>query len=122
MTDMINHPPHYQDDSGIECIDIKEHMSATASDCFKYLYRAGKKDSAILDLGKAKWYAERSQKNGYGVWHPNAPEHVKDMLQLVAQSRTGNIRYAMEGVLAGQWDYVIACIAAEINKCEVRDE
>ena len=44
------------------------------------------------------------------------------MLQLVAQSRTGNIRYAMEGILAGQWDYVIACIAAEISNCEVRDD
>ena len=43
MADMINHPPHYKDDSGIECIDIKEHLSSTAGDCFKYLYRAGKK-------------------------------------------------------------------------------
>lgn len=51
MADMINHPPHYKDDSGIECIDIKEHLSSTAGDCFKYLYRAGKKDNAAQDLG-----------------------------------------------------------------------
>ena len=54
MTDMINHPPHYKDDSGIECIDIKEHLSSTAGDCFKYLYRCGNKDAITLELGKAK--------------------------------------------------------------------
>ena len=81
-------------------------MTATAGDCFKYLYRAGKKDNIAQDLGKAKWYAERSQQNGYGVWHPNAPEHINDMLKMVAMSRTGNIRYAMEGIAAayhGTW-------------------
>ena len=119
MTDMINHPPHYKDDSGIECIDIKEHLSSTAGDCFKYLYRAGKKDNAAQDLGKAKWCAERSQANDYGVWHPNAPEHINDMLKMVAMSRTGNIRYAMEGIAAGEWGYVIACISTELAHCEV---
>lgn len=119
MTDMINHPPHYKDDSGIECIDIKEHLSSTAGDCFKYLYRCGNKDATTLEPANAKWYAERSQQNGYAVFHPEAPEHIKDMLLLVAKSRAGNIRYAMEGIAAGEWGYVIACISTEIAHCEV---
>ena len=116
MQDIINHPSHYRDDSGIECIDVKEHMSATAGDCFKYLYRAGRKVDTIQDLQKARWYAERCQQNGYPLWHPDALASVKSRLQQVAAKRKGNIRYAMEGMAAEQWNYVIACINAEIQK------
>lgn len=116
MQDIINHPSHYRDDSGIECIDVKEHMSATAGDCFKYLYRAGRKVDTIQDLQKARWYAERCQQNGYPLWHPHALASVKSRLQQVAAKRKGNIRYAMEGMAAEQWNYVIACINAEIQK------
>ena len=40
----------------------------------------------------------------------------KSTWQQVAAKRKGNIRYAMEGMAAEQWNYVIACINAEIQK------
>lgn len=62
MTDLINHPPHYTSHpSGVECIQITEHMSFNLGNAVKYIWRAGLKDmhSITDDLEKAKWYIDR---------------------------------------------------------------
>lgn len=60
MPDMVNHPPHYtQHPSGVECIDVIEHMPLCVGNAVKYLWRAGQKGDPIEDLQKAKWYIER---------------------------------------------------------------
>lgn len=55
--DMINHPSHY---AGVhvyvECNDIKHWMPSGLGDSFKYVWRAGYKDSEEEDLKKARWY------------------------------------------------------------------
>lgn len=57
--DMVNHPPHYtQHPSGVECIQITEHMNFCIGNAVKYLWRADLKNG-IEDLEKAKWYIER---------------------------------------------------------------
>lgn len=59
MTDAIN-PPHYQDHpSGIQCIQITEHMNFCLGNAIKYIWRAGLKNDAIEDLEKARWYIDR---------------------------------------------------------------
>jgi hypothetical protein len=59
MTDAIN-PPHYQDHpSGVECIEITEHMNFCLGNAIKYIWRAGLKNNAIEDLRKARWYLDR---------------------------------------------------------------
>ena len=59
MTDAIN-PPHYQaHPSGIECIEITEHMNFCLGNAIKYIWRAGLKNNAIEDLEKARWYLDR---------------------------------------------------------------
>lgn len=59
MADAIN-PPHYQSHpSGVECIDITEHMNFCLGNAMKYIWRAGLKDNALEDLKKARWYIER---------------------------------------------------------------
>ena len=64
--DMVSHPPHYT--SGpvhsacglpIECIDVVEHMGFRVGNVVKYLWRAGKKGSALEDARKAQWYLTR---------------------------------------------------------------
>lgn len=53
-------PPHYQQHpSGIECIQITEHMNFCLGNAVKYLWRAGLKGDAVEDLKKAVWYIER---------------------------------------------------------------
>lgn len=59
MTDAIN-PSHYQDHpSGIQCIQITEHMNFCLGNAIKYIWRAGLKNNAIEDLEKAGWYIDR---------------------------------------------------------------
>jgi len=59
MSDLVNHPPHYtQHPSGVECIEITEHMGFTLGNAMKYIWRADLKNG-IEDLQKAKWYIER---------------------------------------------------------------
>jgi hypothetical protein len=60
MNDMVNSPPHYTaHPSGVECIDITEHMNFCLGNSVKYLWRADLKGNATEDLEKAKWYIER---------------------------------------------------------------
>jgi hypothetical protein len=58
-TDMVNHPPHYTSHpSGIECIQITEHMGFCLGNAIKYIWRADLKNG-LQDLEKAKWYIDR---------------------------------------------------------------
>lgn len=62
MGEAVNHPQHYNaHPSGIECIDVVEHMTFNAGNAVKYLWRNGLKDEtpAIQDLEKARWYIDR---------------------------------------------------------------
>ena len=63
--DMVNHPPHYQSDNGIECIDAIR--AALGRDGFiaycrgtaiKYLWRD--KVNNVEDRNKAAWYINRA--------------------------------------------------------------
>ena len=65
MADMVNHPPHYQSDSGIECIDAIRAALGSAGfiaycrgNAMKYVWR--EKINAAEDLRKAAWYLERA--------------------------------------------------------------
>lgn len=59
-SDPISHPPHYTSHpSGIECIQITEHMGFNLGNAVKYIWRSDLKNSAIEDLKKAAWYIQR---------------------------------------------------------------
>ena len=57
----VYHPPHYKaHPSGVECIEITEHMSFCLGNAMKYIWRAGiKTDDPVHDLSKAVWYINR---------------------------------------------------------------
>ena len=58
--DPVNSPRHYTShSSGIECIQITEHMNFCLGNAIKYIYRAGKKGDTVQDLSKAIWYLQR---------------------------------------------------------------
>ena len=60
MNDNVNHPKHYTEHpSGIECIEITEHMNFCVGNAIKYLWRAGLKGAQVEDLRKARWYIDR---------------------------------------------------------------
>lgn len=58
--DPVNHPKHYTaHPSGVECIDVVEHMGFNLGNAVKYIWRADLKGNAIEDLQKAQWYIAR---------------------------------------------------------------
>ena len=61
VNDPVNHPSHYTNhQSGVECIQITEHMNFCLGNAVKYIWRAGLKDTnAIEDLKKAEFYIRR---------------------------------------------------------------
>lgn len=83
MADMVNHPPHYQNGSGPETIDIIKWMCADlvgiqavdTANVIKYLSRWYQKNG-LEDLYKARWYLnhliENVEEKGYQQYTPNS--------------------------------------------------
>jgi hypothetical protein len=60
----VDHPKHYNlHPSGIECIDVIEHMTANVALAIKHIWRAGLKESeaTLKDFDKALWYLNRER-------------------------------------------------------------
>lgn len=61
--DPVDHPRHYTSNaSGIECIDVVEHMNFCRGAAVKYIWRAGLKggpEKELEDLRKAIWFLQR---------------------------------------------------------------
>lgn len=114
--DMVNHPPHYKDASGIECIEVTRKMQFCGGNCFKYLYRAGKKGSTIEDLKKAAWYAEQA-------WQMEEITDIRllDKIIKIAEFRGGNISDAMEYIFEDMWADAKRAIECEIQRLENMD-
>lgn len=53
-------PTHYRSHpSGVECIQVTQHMGFNLGNAVKYIWRCDLKHDAIEDLKKAKWYIEK---------------------------------------------------------------
>ena len=113
QADMVNHPPHYKDASGIECIEVTKLMSFCGGNCFKYLYRAGKKGSTVEDLKKAAWYADKA-------WQQEEIVSIEamELIDLIAEHRSGNIADAMRFIYEDHWSMVEVRIQDEIARLE----
>lgn len=58
--DPVNHPKHYTSHpSGVECIQVTQHMSFCLGNAVKYIWRCGDKGNPIEDLKKAIWYLQQ---------------------------------------------------------------
>lgn len=56
----ITDPDHYRrHPSGIECIEVTEHMTFNLGNAIKYIWRVDLKGKPIEDLEKAIWYINR---------------------------------------------------------------
>lgn len=60
----IEHPAHYTQKAGVECIQVTELFNFNRGNAIKYIWRAGDKDPAkeTEDLKKARWYLDREIK------------------------------------------------------------
>ena len=66
MDDMVNHPPHYCSEIGLETIDVIEAFTSDlqgieavcTANVIKYICR-WKHKNGVQDLEKARWYLNR---------------------------------------------------------------
>lgn len=63
-SETVNHPNHYQSESGLEAIDVIEafKLNFHLGNVLKYILRADKK-GAVEDLRKALWYLQKEIAN-----------------------------------------------------------
>ena len=62
--EMVDHPDHYNQVPGVECIDVVRYFDFDRGNAIKYIWRAGSKpengmtpeEKEIEDLEKALWY------------------------------------------------------------------
>lgn len=61
MSNDKTNPSHYQFGSGVEVIQITQHLGFLLGNVVKYSARAGRKDGedVLDDLYKAQWYLNR---------------------------------------------------------------
>ena len=95
--DPVNHPDHYtKHPSGIECIQITEHMNFCLGSAMKYIWRAGLKGDARQDLEKAKWYLDREigriAENRFEEYLDNETADELAALMLELDKKLQNIR------------------------------
>lgn len=61
----VSHPRHYnQHLSGVETIELIEHLPCNFANAVKYIWRCGLKstETPLRDLKSARWYTEREEK------------------------------------------------------------
>ena len=59
MSDNVNHPRHYESDSGVECIEVASALPYAVGNAVKYVWRAPYKGRCEEDLRKAQWFLNR---------------------------------------------------------------
>lgn len=79
--DMVNHPPHYTGHpSGVECIEVAEHLPFCLGNAFKYLFRRDAKGNPVENIEKAIWYVNRHNET-----YPNKPELPTDAREALGE-------------------------------------
>jgi len=77
LEERVNHPKWYTShSSGIECIDLIEHLPCNLANAVKYIWRCGLKmsETPLRELKSAKWYVEREDRRWalYGIESPSS--------------------------------------------------
>lgn len=82
MSEDKTNPAYYRTglSDRIECIDICRHLPFALGNACKYVWRAGGKEDAALDLDKAVWYLRDYAKHPVRV-PLDAPESLAKLLE-----------------------------------------
>lgn len=94
--DNVNNPKHYTEHpSGIECIQITEHMGFNLGNAFKYVFRSELKNG-LQDLKKSIWYLEREleRRSVTHIWKtiPSADQYEVSTLGEIRNKETKRLR------------------------------
>lgn len=92
---MVEHPPHYQTESGLEAIDVIEAFfadNAHLANAFRYMSRLDKKWDGDEDLDKAIWYLQRLREFRNGGTQESEPD-VPDKTVYEFFGRVSNVQF-----------------------------
>jgi hypothetical protein len=77
MNDPVNHPAHYTSHaSGLEAIELTEHLAFCPGNAIKYLWRKDFKGAHDQDIAKAIWYLKRELERQF-VYQENVAKFEK---------------------------------------------
>lgn len=113
----VDHPIHYNvHPSGVEAIDLCEHLSFNTGNAVKCLFRAGLKGAAAKDLDKAIWYLNReldhSRSETHGRFSSAGSPHQERCSPLA-------LRYQWDGVIVTEVDMGMRRVWANIARGDI---
>lgn len=114
-TDMVDHPPHYTGHpSGVECIEVAEHLPFCLGNAFKYLFRRDGKGETRENLQKALWYIRQQQRlTPEGLPYGYLTERATTKLRGILAFERPPYRDAMELIATGR---LLGCAEQLIEK------
>ena len=114
-SNMVDHPPHYTGHpSGIECIEVAEHLPFCLGNAFKYLFRRDGKGEACENLRKALWYVRQQQQlTPEGLPHGHLAARTTKALMGILAFEPHPYRDAMELIATGR---LLGCAEQLIEK------
>ena len=125
----VCHPRHYnQSPSGIECIELIEHLPCNLANAVKYLWRAGLKQSEtpLRDLESAKWYTERERQRIDLYELEGEPCPKTDVMwralarKVIASDDNSVLADYLDGLLGGDFMEMIAALDHAISEARSR--
>lgn len=117
----VDHPRHYnQHPSGIECIELIEHLPYNLGAAVKYIWRCGlkKSETPLRDLQSAQWYTKRECQRYLRFWAESPPQtgawHPLARKVLSVESESLLSRY-LNALLERRFDRMITVLQAAIT-------
>lgn len=118
VSDMVNAPQHYRGHaSGVECIEITEHMSFCAGNALKYVYRRNDKWDSLEDLRKAAWYLRRHiTSEAAPVWVWPASSGKAKLWQVIEHEHAGDVRAFYDALFVGNPHRALDALERELAR------
>lgn len=115
MTDIINHPAHYERIGSFECIELTRLYDFDWGNAIKYVWRHEMKHpgayGALQDLGKAAWYVRDAMDNGLQP-APTDPMHYELADRLLRLAKRDQVAHAETFWQALAWRDTDRCVEA----------
>lgn len=107
----VAHPRHYNaHKSGIECIELIEHLPTNFGNATKYVWRCGLKttETPLRDLKSARWYVERESERRRVYELEDSPCLKTDVVWRSLAHRVVDVESENEGGALG--DFLVALL------------
>lgn len=116
-SEKVDHPRHYNAHrSGIECIELIEHLPTNFGNAVKYLWRCGLKttETPLRDLKSARWYTEREIQRSRLYELEDEPRPKTDVMWRALAHKVIEVESENEGGALG--DFLVALLDDDFSE------